>query len=50
MPRWRADKQNLGLMAVDQFAGHGQRGDDMAAGASPGDENAQLGQAGSLSD
>ena len=39
-----ADKQQMRGVARDKFAGHGQRRDDVAAGAATGDENAQLGQ------
>ena len=40
----RADKQNFSGMAINKFMSHGQRRNDVAAGASTGDENAQLRQ------
>ena len=41
-----ADEENLGVVAGDEFAGHGQRRNDVAAGAAAGDENAQVGHSG----
>ena len=40
----RADKEDLGRVAGDQLARHGQRRNDVASGTAAGDEYTQLGQ------
>ena len=43
-----ADEEDFGLVALDQGAGDGEGGDDVAAGAAAGDQDAGVGQDGSL--
>jgi len=40
----RTDEQDFGAMPGDQFARHGQRGNDVAAGAAAGYDDAELRQ------
>jgi len=39
-----ANEEHLGMVALNQFEGHRERGNDVAASAAAGNENAQLGQ------